>query len=255
MIRHVALVSETDELSLGELAQEATVNAFARLEDVPVGYWRAIVADTIDGPRIGFHRSRDGQPYVMILMREDWATTSSHEILELLVDPSGDQVVAGESPDPAQGRVEFLLEICDPCADPELGYPVNGIRLSDFCTPQYHDPVAAPGVRYSFTGSIPGPRAVNPGGYLTWRLPGTAEWFIAARNDTLRILRVPAPVTGASLRESIDRHTRAAVRPRGKARRTRRLKADQARYQQAATARAARAAQLREEIAIAARPT
>jgi hypothetical protein len=41
--------------------------------------------------------------------------------------------------------------------------------VSDFITPAFYDPIPAPGVRYSFTGAIPGPREVLEGGYLSWR--------------------------------------------------------------------------------------
>jgi hypothetical protein len=40
--------------------------------------------------------------------------------------------------------------------------------VSDFITPAFYDPVPASGVRYSFTGAIPGPREVLEGGYISW---------------------------------------------------------------------------------------
>jgi hypothetical protein len=270
MIQHVAVVSESDGLEFGELAEtvaaiqkqvlrdfgplwdvQATVDAFARLEDVPEGYWRAIVADELDERTLGFHRDRAHQPYAMILFREDWPRIASHEILEMLADPSGDRVVAGDSPDPDQGRVEFLMEVCDPCSDST--YAVNGIALSDFCTQHYYEPIAAPGVRYSFTGSLPGPYAVLPGGYLSWRLPGTNQWFRAIRSARgVRIDPAPGPVTGASLRESIDRHARAAAPSRKKRRPSRR---EAATLKRRHDSRIARAAQLREDIAALSRGT
>ena len=35
--------------------------------------------------------------------------------------------------------MEFLVEVCDPCEVPALGYTVNGVRVSDFYTPRYFD--------------------------------------------------------------------------------------------------------------------
>jgi hypothetical protein len=70
--------------------------------------------------------------------------------------------------------VEFLVEVCDPCEVPGLGYTVNGVRVSDFYTPQYFDPsefTESPGVRYDFRGHIKAPRQVLRGGYLSWREP------------------------------------------------------------------------------------
>ena len=58
------------------------------------------------------------------------------------------------------------MEVSDPCEASEFAYSVNGILVSDFYTPKYFDPVAAPGVRYSFTGSLTGPLQMLRGGYL-----------------------------------------------------------------------------------------
>ena len=59
----------------------------------------------------------------------------------MLADPFGNRLVAGDGPNPARpGRVEFLVEVCDPCEAPALGYTVNGIRVSDFYTPEYFSP-------------------------------------------------------------------------------------------------------------------
>src|SRR5205085_669213 len=88
--------------------------------------------------------------------------------LDLLIDPSGSRLVAGQSPKPGQGRVELLLEGCDPCGDPSFAYTVDGVLVSDFVTPHYTDPFPAQGVRYSFTGSVSRPHQVLQGGHLSW---------------------------------------------------------------------------------------
>jgi hypothetical protein len=99
----------------------------------------------------------------------------------MIADPFGNRLVAGDGPDPnRRGRVEFLVEVCDPCEAPSLGYTVNGIRVSDFYTPQYFDPsqpVEIPGAaRYDFRGHIKQPRQVLRGGYLSWR-EADGTWF------------------------------------------------------------------------------
>src|SRR5262249_12471822 len=102
--------------------------------------------------------------------------TSSHECLEMLADPFGNRLMAGDSPDPNKpGRVRFLVEVCDPCEDPSLGYTVNGVRVSDFYTPDYFEPPQAHGAAankpYDFMGHITGPRQVLRSGYLSWQWP------------------------------------------------------------------------------------
>jgi hypothetical protein len=68
-------------------------------------------------------------------------------------------------------RVDFLVEVCDPCEDAAFAYQVNGITVSDFYMPHFFDPLPAPNVRYSFSGAIAAPRTVLRGGYLTWHDP------------------------------------------------------------------------------------
>jgi len=93
------------------------------------------------------------------------------------VDPFGDRLVAGTSPKPRQGRVEFLVEVCDPSEDPAYSYTVNGIVVSDFYTPAFFDPLGAAGARYSFAGHITGPRRILEGGYLSWHDPVSDHWW------------------------------------------------------------------------------
>jgi len=93
------------------------------------------------------------------------------------VDPFGNRLIAGPSPQRRHGRVDFLAEPCDPSEAPEFAYTVNGITVSDFYTPKYFSPVAEPGAHYSFTGAIKAPRQVLKGGYLSWHDPKTDHWF------------------------------------------------------------------------------
>jgi hypothetical protein len=158
----------------------ATVDAFGSLDDVPLGYWPILVGQEGQGGG-GVHLDNDNQPYALVDFTPDWTITASHECLEMLADPFGNRLVAGDGPDPARpGRVEFLVVVCDPCEAPSFGYTVNGIRVSDFYTPQYFDPALAadtPGVvRYDFRGRIKAPRQVLRGGYLSWREPD-GQWY------------------------------------------------------------------------------
>ena len=85
-----------------------------------------------------------------------------------LTDPGPqDQNLAGSEP-------AFLNP---PPTDGNGSYSVNGVLVSDFYTPNYFDPVKAPGVRYSFTGALTEPRQVLPGGYLSWQDTATGHWW------------------------------------------------------------------------------
>jgi hypothetical protein len=194
---------------------EATVDAFAKLEDVPLGYWPVIIADDIGQPgALGVHMDKDNQPFALVEFGDGWELTASHETLEMLCDPFGNRLVAGDSPMQEQGRVEFLVEVCDPSEAAQFGYTVNGLTLSDFYTPNYFDPTQAPGVRYSFTGAITEPRQVLQGGYLSWVDQTTGDWwqetYFGAQPEFRNLGKPDA--SERNLRAFIDRYTNAEAR-------------------------------------------
>jgi len=185
---HVALTTHTNQVSMNELSQvaaalqkqatrdfgpiwgvNATVDAFAP-DQIPAGYYPIIVQDTIDQPdAAGYHQTEaDGTPYALVLYGETWSLTASHECMEMLADPFGSQKRTARSLIATQGRVDYLVEVCDPCESPSFAYAVNGVMVSDFYTPSYFDPVAAPQGRYSFSGAITQPLQVLAEGYLSW---------------------------------------------------------------------------------------
>src|SRR4051795_543462 len=190
---------------------EATVDAFPRLEDVPVGYWPMIVRDDIGQPgAAGVHLDKDGQPFALITMSDSWSLTASHEMLEMLADAFGNRVIPGRSPKRGQGRVEFLVEVCDPCEAAEFAYTVNDILVSDFLTQHFYDPVASSASRYSFSGAITKPRTILRGGYISWHDPVSDHWWQETwfgRRKQSRDLGVFAIGEAASLRSWIDGQT------------------------------------------------
>lgn len=197
MLFHIALVSLTKEVSLAQLAPvsaaiqkqisrdfgplwnvEATVDAFDKLEDVPVGYWHVLLQQELPTGAAGLHKRDDNkQPFALVALTNNWPVFMSHEVLEMLVDPLGTLTRPGNSLKSGQGRVEYLIEVCDPCQASKFAYSVNSVLVSDFYTPHYFDPVKSSGVRYSFSGEVRGPREVLDGGYLSWFDPQTHHLF------------------------------------------------------------------------------
>src|SRR5438105_3207537 len=89
----------------------ATVDAFERLGQVPVGTWPIIVGGKVPPGAGGFHTDENGQPLAIVRASDDinmLCQTCSHEMVEMLVDPFGSRFVPGDSPMPDQGRVNFL---------------------------------------------------------------------------------------------------------------------------------------------------
>jgi len=197
ILRHVALVSETQSISFPELSRvsaalqkqairdlapvwniQSTVDAFGRLEDVPIGTWPMVIEDNINTPgAAGVHEDKDGQPFALVMAESGWSLTASHELIEMLVDPFGRRLTQGQSPKPRQGRVEFLVEPCDPSEATQFSYLIDGVTVSDFYTPKYFSTVFNSADRYSHTGAIKKPRQVLKGGYLSWHDPITDHWF------------------------------------------------------------------------------
>jgi hypothetical protein len=153
---------------------QATVDYFPTLEAVPIGYWPLMIVEDGAGP--GTHVDRNGQPMAYVEYGPTWSLTASHEVLEMLADPTGMRFVTGDAPSAESDRVEFLLEVCDPCQGADNAYTVNGVLVSDFYTPAYFEPLFTCGSKYSFCGALRSPRDVLPRGYLSWRSLTTGRW-------------------------------------------------------------------------------
>jgi len=112
----------------------ATVDPFTKLEDVPIDYWPVIVTKNVQGAA-GYHEDQNGQPFALVEFSSDWSLTASHECLEMLADPFGRRLRAGNVPDQAlalgfkPGRVQFLVEVCDPSEGGQFGYQINGVTV------------------------------------------------------------------------------------------------------------------------------
>jgi hypothetical protein len=91
---------------------DATVDAFGSLQDVPLGYWSVVLRDDIPFPAQGIHLNKsNGDPFALVKVSSNWALTTSHECLEMLVDPSGNRTVASNPVKPGQGRINYLVEV------------------------------------------------------------------------------------------------------------------------------------------------
>src|SRR6266849_1900207 len=169
----------------------ASVTALADPESIEPGVWPIFIVDDVGAPGAdGIHLTEHQQPYALVQAGPTWSLTASHECLEMLVDPSGNwlvpssgiTVIKGDVHDLPGAKFEYLVEVADPSEDPANAYMIDDVLVSDFYTPRFFDPVASPGVRYSFTGRISRPRQVLPGGYISWLNPrlGTMQqlkWF------------------------------------------------------------------------------
>jgi hypothetical protein len=265
---HVALVTRSERIDPSDAARvaaalqkqatrdfgptwgvHATVDAFPSLDKVPLDYWPILVVDNLQGGG-GVHLDRQRKPYALVDATASWSLTASHEMCEMLADPFGNRKVAGKSPKKDQGRVEFLVEVCDPIEAPSFAYTINGLLVSDFITPRFYDPEPARGVRYDFRGALSEPRQVLEGGYISWHDPVSRHlWqFLWVNGQEFKDLGAGDFSGHKSIREWVDEQTPHPGIDSGLAEDDPVLAAGRATVEESDTANAARAATLDEDV-------
>jgi hypothetical protein len=145
----------------------AVVSAFPDRSHVPPGYFPLVIVDAaLPLGRAGFHFSDGGQPGALVQYAADWSVAASHELIELLCDPTGTRTTPGPSLSEPDTYVDYVVEVCDPCGN--SSYQIDGVRVSDFVTREYYAPGGEKHARYSFTGRVSGPFELLADGYITW---------------------------------------------------------------------------------------
>jgi hypothetical protein len=143
---------------------------YQALKDDDLSYMPAAALEDL-----GYHFFESGVAHLIVFaaLAEQsglpWTLTFSHELLEALVDPTGDATIKTDEED-------YELEICDPVQF--QAYPIDGIWVSNFVTPDWFD---TPGVlrklgadtpRYDFAGSLVSARQRSLGGSRSLRIAG-----------------------------------------------------------------------------------
>jgi hypothetical protein len=194
----------------------ATVGAYP---EPPPGTWRIELHDTIpEEGAAGIHLDEHGQPYSLVAMADgDWTVTTSHELIEMLVDPFASRLhtaklLAGWSGPAAPARVHYLLEPGDP---PEtISYQVGGVAVSDFVLPSFYRSTGrGSDAVYSHTGAVKNPLEVLDGGYISFFGPDKLyQRFVKGGQDEDVAVQLEAAGSEGrrlSLRETADRHAEA----------------------------------------------
>jgi hypothetical protein len=147
----------------------AVVAAFP-FDAIPAGYTPLIVQDTMEATGTnGFHRTRgDDSPYILVPHGPAWSLAASHELLRMLANPTGSSRRPGPSRMSGQGTVEYLVDVCAPCQDISAAYTIDGLAVTDFCTPAYFAGSQPGRQAYSFNGAVRQTFEPAPGGFVTW---------------------------------------------------------------------------------------
>lgn len=151
---------------------------------VPRGTLPLNIVDSLAG-RAGVHANRRGQLSAEAVNGDQLSISLSHELLEMLVDPSGTRVMRATDLDPysAGQQVDYLVEVCDPCA--VYSYDIDGVRVSDFVLPSYYCPNATGKV--DFAGFLARPLTVPLGCYISWLDPTDSRWHERQPNGTILV--------------------------------------------------------------------
>ena len=150
------------------------------------GHWWLVLLDTADqAGALGYHDLTDtGLPIGKVFVETTkadggkWSVTSSHELMEMLVDPWINLCVLTQS-FPGSGNALLLVayEVADAPEDDKYGYEVDGVLLSDFVYPAYFEERPVSGARLDHLGHITEQFQILPNGYLSvMQVNGAQGW-------------------------------------------------------------------------------
>lgn len=142
------------------------------------------IVDSLAGPA-GVHADYQGQVSAAAVNDDQLSITLSHELLEMLVDPSGTRKIKAADLDPysAGQQVSYLVEVCDPVV--VYSYDIDGVPVSDFVLPSFYEPTAAGPV--DFAGFLSRPLTVPLGCYISWLDPTDFKWHELQPDGTFLI--------------------------------------------------------------------
>lgn len=146
-------------------------------EAEPDAWFVFIVDNTDQDGALGYHDVTDkGIPVTKVFAKTDqkyglnWTVTLSHEVLEMLGDPNINLLVLHD-------RKLYSYETADAVEDDEMGYLINGVRVSNFVFPSWFEDFWKPDqVRFDYCGAVSRPFEIAPGGYASVLDLTTGRW-------------------------------------------------------------------------------
>ena len=164
----------TASLRVLKINRNAAPDPDAKMNDVIM-----YVGETGDDPQVvkdavGYHfKNLGGIPYGFVFtdvaaqINEQWTTTLSHEVLELIADPEANLLVLGPHPERPQELVLRPYEVCDPVQGD--AYDSDGFQVSNFVTPLYFAEDAHPTLLQTNFLNLKLDRfGVRPNGYYSY---------------------------------------------------------------------------------------
>ena len=127
---------------------------------------------------LGYHSINNFEVPVGFVFTDlgEWTVTLSHEVLELIMDPTVNILVPGPHPNDPNGVVLHAYEVCD--AVERTVYDIDGIPVSNFVTPQYFREGDAAGTRNDFLGVGVASFGLTPDSHIAFFDLATGRWDV-----------------------------------------------------------------------------
>ncbi|HSU77460.1 MAG TPA: hypothetical protein VLI89_10330 [Burkholderiales bacterium] len=131
--------------------------------------WAIVFLDNADQANaLAYHDlTPDGFPLSKVFVKTiadngaSLTVATSHELVEMLVDPAINLLSLG--PDP---KAAYAYESADPVEADSLGFSVNGFKMTDFVYPSYFENFRKPNsTKFDYRGKVTRPFQILPGGY------------------------------------------------------------------------------------------
>ena len=157
---------------------EADLDFVPKGQSAPPNHWWLVVLDDSDqAGALGYHdMTPQGLPLGKIFAGTDiefksqWTVTASHELLEMLGDPSINLNALWMTPFEATQNVVgrlYAYEVCDACEADADGYLIDGVLVSDFVYPTWFESFWQQGAtQFDYQRKITSPFQLLPGGYI-----------------------------------------------------------------------------------------
>lgn len=209
-IAHLQIQLDRDFLPVwGNTAQLKLITDINELETTD---WLLALLDNSDqAGALGYHDMTDsGQPMAKVFVATDkqynlsWTVTTSHELLEMIMDPYISNVIFNQTSNTG-GRL-YAFEMCDAVEEDNDGYNINGTQVSDFIYPAWFEAFrAANSTKFDHTGKLHKPFDIAAGGYSSvFPIPNKHGW-----------LQVYSQKIGQRLQLKLQRDSRTTRRMRG----------------------------------------
>ena len=140
-------------------------------------HWQLVILDNAHQAGIyGYHElTSHGQPLGKVFAGTDlrdgssWTVTASHEVLEMLIDPSIN--LSAFVPQKKGPGVLYGYEVCDACQADEFGYTIRvgkqDVLVSDFVYPGWFEDFHRRGTQYDYQKKVTQPFQLLKGGYIS----------------------------------------------------------------------------------------